>query len=71
MLREIFRQAVHYALKHRAVLDVVLHEVIVDLLLNKHASRVTHLEPLHAETPPHYGQYLRLLIANVDHQTRV
>ena len=71
VLWEVFGQPVHNALEHHLILHVVFDEKVVDLFLDEHASCVADLKALHAEAAAHDGQYLRLLIADVDHDSRV
>ena len=69
VLREVFGQPVHDALEHHLVLHVVFDQEIVYLFLDEHAPSVADLKALHTEAAADYGQYLRLLISNVNHDS--
>ena len=62
---------IHDTLQHDLILNVVFDQQVIDFLLDLHTSCITDLEAFHAESATNYRQDLRLLVANIDHDTRV
>ena len=72
MLGEVAWESVlRDSLQHSLVLYVVLHQELVDFLLDYDASGVANLEAFHAETTTDDGEDLSLLVTHIDHDPRV